>query len=77
VPASRHAELGRVADVARRLHRTFKPERIPAIVQQPNPGLDGRSVLETLAEPAGSERVMHALDRLLSFVPPGSSADDL
>jgi hypothetical protein len=69
VPPSRVAEVGRVADVARRLRHTFKRERIPAIVRQPNPGLAGESVLAVLGEPQGPARVMDALDRLISYVP--------
>lgn len=75
VPPSRLADVSRIADVALRLRRTFKRERIPALVRQPNPGLDGRSVLQTLAEPNGVTRVMHALDRLISYVP-GPSATE-
>jgi hypothetical protein len=38
-------------------------------VRQANPGLEGGSVLQTLAYPDGTTRVMNALDRLLSYVP--------
>lgn len=69
VPSRRLAEVSRIADVASRLRRTFKRERIPALVRQANPGLDGKSVLQTLAEPDGVNRVMRALDRLVSYVP--------
>jgi hypothetical protein len=69
VPAPRLADVGRVADVARRLRRTFRRERIPAIVRQPNPGLGGESVLEVLARTGGADRVNDALDRLTSYVP--------
>jgi hypothetical protein len=69
VPSNRLAEVGRVADVARRLRQTFRRERIPAIVRQPNPGLDEKSVLEVLAQPGGADRVNEALDRLTSYVP--------
>jgi hypothetical protein len=69
VPPARLAEVSRVADVALRLRRTFKRERVPELVRRPNPGLAGESVLKTLAEPDGVARVMHALDRLTSYVP--------
>lgn len=69
IPPNRLAEVGRVADVARRLRRTFKRERIPELVRQANPGLEGGSVLQTLAYPDGTTRVMNALDRLISYVP--------
>lgn len=69
VPANRLAEVGRVADLARRLRQTFRRERIPAIVRQLNPGLNGESVLEVLAQPDGVARVNAALDRLTSYVP--------
>jgi len=72
VPANRLAEVGRVADVARRLRSTFKRERIPAVVRQANPGLGGATVLETLAKPAGPRHVLDALDRLISYVPADS-----
>ncbi len=68
VPPNRLAEVGRVADIARRLRRTFKRERLPSIVRQSNPSLAGRTVLETLAE-GGGDRVTEALDRLTSYVP--------
>lgn len=76
VPITRLAEVGRIADVAWRLRQTFKRERIPAIVRQPNLGLGGATVLETLAQPEGPRRVMDALDRLTSYVPAGSVGDD-
>ncbi|HZO94981.1 MAG TPA: hypothetical protein VFB22_14650 [Candidatus Baltobacteraceae bacterium] len=69
IPSTRLAEVGRIADITRRLRRTFKRERIPAIVRQPNPGLGGHSVLRALAEPGGAARVAAALDRLTSYVP--------
>jgi hypothetical protein len=69
VPPNRIADVSRVADVARRLRRTFKRERIPAIVRNANPGLDGNTVLQTLSQPDGVIRVMDALDRLSSYVP--------
>lgn len=69
VPPNRVAEVGRVADVARRMRHTFKRERIPAIVRQPNPGLAGESVLSALGQSQGAARVMDALDRLTSYVP--------
>jgi hypothetical protein len=75
VPPARLADVSRVADVALRLRRTFKRERIPELVRQPNPGLDGRSVLRTLAEPDGVTRVMRALDRLTSYVPRPSGGE--
>lgn len=68
VPSERGAEIGRIADVARRLARTFKAERIPAIVRASNPGLGGRCVLDVLASD-GAATVMAALDRLESYVP--------
>ncbi len=69
VPSNRIAEVGRVADVTRRLRHTFKRERIPEIVRRPNPGLGGESVLAVLGQPQGTARVMDALDRLISYVP--------
>lgn len=69
IPPSRLADVGRVADVARRLRRTFKRERIPELVRQANPGLEGDSVLKTLAHADGNTRIMNALDRLISYVP--------
>ena len=56
VPPNRVAEVGRVADVARRMRHTFKRERIPAIVRQPNPGLAGESGYPRL----GNLRVLSA-----------------
>jgi hypothetical protein len=76
VPPNRLAGVARAADVARRLRRTFKRERIPAIVRQANPGLGGATVLEALAQPEGPERVMDALDRLTSYVPAGAAPTD-
>ena len=75
VPPSRLADVSRIADVALRLRRTFKRERVPALVRQSNPGLDGHSVLQTLAQPDGVARVMHALDRLISYVPAPSATE--
>ncbi len=69
VPPGRLADVGRVADVARRLRRTIKRERIPEIVRRPNPGLNGESVMDALAAPDGAKRVSAALDRLTSYVP--------
>jgi hypothetical protein len=51
------------------MRHTFKRERIPAIVRQPNPGLSGESVLFALGQSQGASRVMDALDRLTSYVP--------
>jgi hypothetical protein len=69
VPANRLADVGRVADLARRLRQTFRRERIPTIIRQPNPGLNGESVLKVLTHPDGVARVNAALDRLTSYVP--------
>jgi len=77
VPATRVADVARIADVARRLRRTLKRERIPAIVRCPNPGLDGDTVLHALRAPEGTDRVMAALDRLLSYVPAGDLVGEL
>lgn len=69
VPQTRLAQLGHVTDVAKRLQSTFRPERLPAIVRQANPGLGGETALAALAQPDGVVRVMAALDRLTSYVP--------
>ena len=69
VPAERVAEVERVRDVARVLFEELIPERIPNVVRTPAKGLDGRTMLEVLAEPEGADRVRGYLARLYSFVP--------
>ncbi len=69
VPPLRRADVARVADVANRLARTFRSERIPQIARSPIPVLEGMSIISTLAEPDGAARVLDALDRLTSYVP--------
>jgi transcriptional regulator with XRE-family HTH domain len=67
VPSERAADLERVRDVARVLYQELIPERIPQVVRNKARGLDGRSILETLAEPEGPARVRAYLARLYSF----------
>ncbi len=68
VPLQRRADVERLLDVAQRLARTFKAERIPQIARQKIPALRGASILGTLQKPDGASRVMIALDRLGSYV---------
>ncbi|MBV8368376.1 MAG: hypothetical protein JO036_05505 [Candidatus Eremiobacteraeota bacterium] len=74
VPTERVPDVARIADVARRLRATIKPERIPAIISRPNPGLGGESVLDVLRAGRPGD-VMRALDRLESWVPGGVEPD--
>lgn len=69
VPALRRADVARVADVANRLARTFRSERIPQIARSPIPILAGKTIMATLAEADGAARVLESLDRLASYVP--------
>jgi hypothetical protein len=68
VPTERIASVERVASLADRLGKTFRPERLPQIVRQPMPGIDARSILETIAR-SGPSQVEIMLDRVRSYVP--------
>jgi hypothetical protein len=70
VPLGRLADIGQVAQAARSLYTYFRPERIPQIVTQPIPGLDGRSVLDVAkTEP---RRIVELVEATRSYVPPAA-----
>lgn len=54
VPVQRVADVDRVLELARYFHWKVKPQRVPQIVRTPGKGLDGKTVLETIAERARS-----------------------
>jgi hypothetical protein len=68
IPAERVADVERIRDVAQVLFEELIPERIPRVVRTPAKGLDGRTILEVLADPGGSDRVRGYLARLYSFL---------
>ena len=70
VPLGRLADVGLIAQAARALYVYFRPERIPQIVTEPIPGLEGRSVLEVAKhEP---RRVVELVEATRSYVPSGA-----
>ena len=69
VPVYRRADVARVADVADRLAKTFRSERIPQIAREPIPVLGGKSIITTLSKRNGAASVLEGLDRLASYVP--------
>jgi len=68
VPASRNADVGRIADLAAALERRFIPERVPQIVRAAIPGLGGRTILDAIAAD-GPVPVLELLERAFSYVP--------
>jgi len=68
VPASRIADVGRIADLAAALERRFIPERVPQIARAAIPGLGGRSILDAIAVD-GPVPVLELLERAFSFIP--------
>lgn len=72
VPMNRISEVESVADIARALQARFIPERIPQLVRKPLPGLNERSVLETIRD-GRYPTVLNMLDRAFSYVPDNDS----
>ena len=66
VPPSRVADVARIAELAQLLRRRLKAERLPQIVRTPGRGLQGRTVLETIAQ-HGVDPVYEYLERLYSY----------
>ena len=66
VPPSRVADVARVAELAELLKRRLKAERLPQIVRTPGRGLQGRTVLQTIAQ-HGVDPVYEYLERLYSY----------
>lgn len=66
VPNKRIADVDRIAELARVLKRRLLPKRLPQIVRTPAKGLQGRTVLETLAQ-FGVDRVYRYLEELYSY----------
>ncbi len=66
VPNKRIADVDRIAELARVLKRRLIPTRLPQIVRTPAKGLQGRTVLETLAQ-FGVDRVYRYLEELYSY----------
>jgi hypothetical protein len=68
IPVERIASVHRLEDLVNRLSRTFKPERLPEIVQTPLPGLGDRTIVETIASGQIAD-IYVMLDRLTSWIP--------
>lgn len=68
VPADRSADVDRVAELASRLARTFKQDRLPSIVRSRIPGLSNQSILETIRE-NGTAQTLDLLSRLHAWIP--------
>jgi len=68
VPVNRLADVGQIAQAARMLDGLFRSERIPQIVREPVPGLDGRTVLDIAqTEP---QRIIELIEATRSYIPP-------
>jgi hypothetical protein len=52
------------------LYAYFRPERIPQLVTQPIPGLNGRSVLEVAK--TQPRRIVELVEATRSYVPPAA-----
>ncbi len=68
VPVTRAADVDRVRELTGVFMRKFIPVRVPQIVRTPARGLDGKTVLETIAD-GGVEPVYAYLERLFSYTP--------
>jgi hypothetical protein len=68
IPTDRIASVRRVDDLVARLSHTFKPERLPEIVQTRLPGLGNRTIIEAIGSGHIAD-VYAMLDRLTSWIP--------
>ena len=66
VPPNRAADVARVADLAQLLKRRLRAERLPQIVRTAGRGLQGRTVLQMIAQ-HGVEPIYEYLERLYSY----------
>jgi hypothetical protein len=68
VPPSCFKAVDEIRGLARRIGERFVPQQVPRVVRSPMPGLNGKSILETIAA-TGVDPVNAMFDRTFSYVP--------